>query len=109
MGTQMVLARRRHGVSRHNGHDGRDLNARLQSLRGDLGALQEDVRLLVTDMGAVASGQVQGAVRQTAKRVETWGNEQMPSMRKVVRSNPFAACAVAISAGALLGAMLFRR
>src|SRR4029078_13557698 len=105
----MVLARRRNGVRRHNGHEGGDLNARLKSLRGDLGALQEDVRLLVNDIGTVASDQVQGAVRQTAKRVETWGNEQMPSMRKVVRSNPFAACAVAISAGALLGAMLFRR
>ena len=101
-----MLARKKNGA---NAQNGKDLNARLKSLRQDLGALQDDVLGLVNEMGAAAGDQVQGAMRQTAGRVEDWGNEKLPNIRKIVRGNPFAACAVALSAGALLSAILFRR
>jgi ElaB/YqjD/DUF883 family membrane-anchored ribosome-binding protein len=99
----MAIARKKNGFGEHH------LDARLKSLREDLGALQSDVLGLMNEVGAAASDQVQGAMRETADRVENWGNEKLPSMGKIVRGNPFAACAVLLSAGAVLGAILSRR
>jgi ElaB/YqjD/DUF883 family membrane-anchored ribosome-binding protein len=111
----MVAARKRNSVSAHNGHAGRGLQARLKSLRGDMGALQDDVAGLVGDMGDAAGEQVQGAMsgalrsaRDTANRVEDWGNENMGGMRKMVRNQPFTSCVLALGMGAVLGFLLRR-
>jgi len=112
-----VAVNKRNGMSRHgqNGHGSHDLQVRLKSLRGDIGALQNDVAGLVGDVGDAASSRVQYAMsgamktaREASGRVESWGNENMHGLRKMVRSQPFTACAVAIGAGALLGFILRR-
>ena len=113
----MVAVNKRNGASTRgqNGHASRNLQARLHALRGDIGALQSDVAGLVGDVGDAASLQVQDAMsgamktaREASGRVETWGNDNMRGVRKMVRSQPFTACAIAIGAGALLGFILRR-
>jgi len=100
---------------RKNGRNGADVQARLNSVKADLDVLQQDVRGLVSDMGGVASEQVQGAVNgalesayETADRVGEWGNENLDGVRKAVRTQPLAACMISMSAGALIGALLLR-
>ena len=100
---------------RKNGRNGSDVQARLNSLRGDLDALQQDMRGLMTDMGGAATEQVQGAVNgaiesasEAVERVSDWSNENLDGVRQVVRMQPLAACAISMSAGALIGALLLR-
>ena len=111
----MVALRKRNGQT-GNGQGVHDLQARLHSLKGDFGALRKDMRGLVGDVGDAAGDKMQdtfgGAIRSArdaAGRVEDWGNKKLPRVRKMVRNQPFAACAIALCAGALLGAILFRR
>jgi ElaB/YqjD/DUF883 family membrane-anchored ribosome-binding protein len=105
------MARRK--KSNGNGHD---LAARLDSLRNDLSSLQKDLRGLLTDAGGAANEQVHDAVKgalsqveDVAERIEEWGNDSLDSVRDVVRSQPLAAVAISMSAGALLGALFLRR
>jgi len=113
----MPTARKRNGVAGADAHNAAaGLHARMQTLRGDLGALEKDLVGLLYDVGDAAGEQVQGAMKgamdsamEAADRVESWGSENMPKMRKVVRTKPFAACALALGAGALLSAILLRR
>jgi len=99
---------------RKNGRNGH-VRVRLMSLRGDLDALQHDMRGLANDVGDAASEQVQGAVNgaigsasQAADRVSEWSNENLDGVRQAVRTQPLAACALSISAGAIIGALLLR-
>jgi ElaB/YqjD/DUF883 family membrane-anchored ribosome-binding protein len=103
------MARRK---SKSNGHD---LQERLDALRGDLGALQKDLRGLLSDAGETANGQIHDAVRSAlrsvedvADRVEEWGSDNLDTVRDAVRSQPLAAVALSMSAGALLGALFLR-
>jgi ElaB/YqjD/DUF883 family membrane-anchored ribosome-binding protein len=87
----------------------------LNSLRGDLDALQQDMRGLVNDVGGVASEQVQEAVNGTIEsaseaieRVSDWSSENLDGVRQAVRMQPLAACALSMSAGAIIGALLLR-
>ncbi len=96
-----------------NGHD---LEARLHALRDDLGALQADLRGLLSDAGGAANGHMQDAVRNAlrsaedaAERIEEWGSDNLESVREMVRSQPLATVALSMSAGALIGALLLRR
>lgn len=100
---------------RRNGRNGADVQARLTSLRDDLDALQQDMRGLVNDVGGVASEQVQGAVNgaidsasEAVERVSEWSNENLDGVRQAVRTQPLAACALSMSAGAIIGALLLR-
>jgi ElaB/YqjD/DUF883 family membrane-anchored ribosome-binding protein len=99
-----------------NNGNGHDLQGRLDSLRDDLGSLQKDLRGLLSDAGGVANDQVHEAVKtalssveDVAERVEEWGNDNLDSVRDVVRAQPLAAIAISMSAGALLGALFMRR
>lgn len=98
-----------------NGHNARDVSARLNSMRSDLDALQENMRGLLNDVGGAAGDQVQGAMRNAAQsaqgavdRVEELGNDSLDGMRKTVRERPLSACALSIGAGALLAAFFAR-
>jgi ElaB/YqjD/DUF883 family membrane-anchored ribosome-binding protein len=98
-----------------NGRNSTDVQARLNSLRGDLDALQQDMRGLVNDVGGVASEQVQEAVNgaiesasEAVERVSDWSNENLNGVRQAVRMQPLAACAISMSAGAIIGALLLR-
>jgi hypothetical protein len=109
--THFMIMRRR-----KNGHNGHDVSARLNSMRADVEALQENMRGLLNDVSGAAGDQVQGAMRNAVKagqsavdRVEALGNESLDGMRKTVRGRPLVACALSIGAGALLGAVFLRR
>lgn len=100
---------------RSNGN-GHDLQKRLNSLRDDLGALQDDLRGLLHDAGNSANEQVHAAVKgalsqveDVADQIEEWGSDNIESVRDVVRSQPLAAVALSMSAGALIGALFLRR
>jgi ElaB/YqjD/DUF883 family membrane-anchored ribosome-binding protein len=100
---------------RRNGRNSTDVQARLNSLRGDIDALQQDMRGLVNDVGGAASEHVQEAVNgaiesasEAVERVSDWSNENLDGVRQVVRMQPLAACAISMSAGAIIGALLLR-
>jgi hypothetical protein len=87
----------------------------LSSLREDLDALQTDVRGLMSDVGDVATDQVNSVVNgaidtatDTVDRVSEWGNDNLEGVRQVVRTQPLAACVLSMSAGAIIGALLLR-
>jgi len=93
-----------------------EVQARLNALRSDFGALQRDIRGLVGDVVARreiqdAVGAVGGALQtaqQQVDRFEEWGSENLGGVRKVVRDQPLAACVLSLSAGAIIGALLMR-
>ena len=80
------------------------MQSRLNSLRADFDALQQDVRGLASDVGDAASEQVQGAM----DLVTEWGSENLTTVRSAVKTQPLAACMLSMSAGALIGALLLR-
>jgi ElaB/YqjD/DUF883 family membrane-anchored ribosome-binding protein len=103
------------GRRKKNRHNMRDVSARLNSMRSDLDALQENMRGLLSDVGGAADDQIQGAIRNAAQsaqgavdRVGEWGNDSFDGMRKTVRGRPLSACALSIGAGALLAALFSR-
>ena len=100
---------------RKSNSNGSEVQARINALRADLDALQKDMRGLVSDVGDVASKEVQGAMggaihsaQEAAERLEDWGNENLDGVRDAVRTQPLAACVLSMSAGALIGALLLR-
>ncbi len=99
-----------------NGHSGKEVQQRIDALRDDLENLQADMRGLFYDAGNEAQARVNGLVidaKQYAKgkasEVEEWGEENVETVRKSVRTQPLAACAISMSAGALIGALFLRR
>ena len=105
------MARRR----RNNGN-GHDLQDRLDALRDDLGALQKDLRGLLSDAGDAANGQVHSAVKGALRsvedvtdRIEEWGSGQSGKRARCGAQQPLAAVALSMSAGALIGALFLRR
>jgi hypothetical protein len=58
-----------------------------------------------------ASGWCSDAIEvasDAAGNVGEWGNESLDGARKVVRARPLAACALSLSAGAIIGLLLMR-
>ena len=109
----MAVARRRRRA-KTNGN-GRDVQTRLESLRADLDALQQDMRGLVSDVGTMAGDQVQGAMngamesaQDVVDRLNDWNHDNLDGVRGAVRSQPLAACMLSMSAGAVIGALLLR-
>lgn len=87
------------------------MQSRLNSLRADFDALQNDVRGLASDVGDAASTQVQDIMSDaidTVDRVSEWSTENLNGVRSAVKSQPLAACMLSMSAGALIGALLLR-
>ncbi|GEM_PF-2554970 len=94
----------------------RDLQARLDALRADLRALQNDMRGLANGVGDAASDRVAEMLRtteemasQVADEFGDWTNDNLASLRGAIREQPLLACGLAMSAGAILGALLLRR
>ena len=77
---------------------------RLNSLRADFDALQDDMRGLATDVGDAATEHVTDAV----DRVTEWSTENLNGVRTAVKTQPLAACMLSMSAGAIIGAWLLR-
>lgn len=92
--------------------DTRNLESRLKSLRGSIGALQDDVAGLMGDVGDYAGSQMRGAVKSAhlaVDRAETWGNDNLHDVRELVREQPLKAFAIAAGIGVLASFILFRR
>jgi ElaB/YqjD/DUF883 family membrane-anchored ribosome-binding protein len=105
----------------------RPVGDRLDALVADLEALQSDVRNLAQGLGDEANERVTSALRMAEERVasavraaedvaedaidqaEIWAEENIDTLRERVRSQPVAACLVAMGAGALFGALFLRR
>ena len=92
------------------------LEDRLDALRSDLEALQGDMKGLAGAAGDVASERVTEMLRNTedmadqiTAQVEDWATDHVDTLRETVREQPVLALALAVSAGALLGAILLRR
>ncbi len=99
---------------RRKNSNGSEVQARLSALRADFGALQKDIRGLVSDVVATKDGAVGAvgnalhSVQEQAGRLEEWGSENLAGVRDRVRSQPLAACVISLSAGAIIGALLSR-
>ena len=92
------------------------LEERLEALRADLEALQDDMKGLAGGVGDMASERVTEMLRQTedmadqiTAQVEDWATDNVATLRETVREQPILAIALAMSAGALLGAIFLRR
>ncbi len=101
--------------SRKKGKNGHDLDARISALKGDFDSLQHNVRELLNTLGHEASSGLANAteaVTETAgsavEQVETWSEAGAESVRGAIRTQPLAAVALSMGAGALIGSLLRR-
>lgn len=92
------------------------LEDRLDALRGDLEALQADMKGLAGGVGDAATARLNEMLRNTedmadqiTSQVEDWTNDNAEHLRETVREQPLVAIAIAMGIGALLGAILLRR
>ena len=83
-------------------------DAHLDDLKKDLAALQRDMLRLIDKVGASAGDQIAAASNGAAHRVEEWAGESTNSVREMIRSQPLAAIALSMSAGAALSLFLRR-
>lgn len=102
-------------VARKKPKNGSELNARVSALKDDFDSLQQNVRELLNSLGHEASSGLAGAteaateaVGDAAERVETWSEAGAESVRGAIRTQPLAAIALSMGAGALLGSLLRR-
>jgi ElaB/YqjD/DUF883 family membrane-anchored ribosome-binding protein len=86
----------------------RDIRTRLDALRTDFLALQEDMRGLAEGVGDAASDVVH-TTNRAAENALDWTNDNIGSLQDSVRKQPLAAVVLSMSAGALVGALLSRR
>jgi hypothetical protein len=82
--------------------------ARLQALKGDFEALQRDMRLLLDAVGVEAGQRVTAATNGAAHQVEEWASDGVETVRESIRTQPLAAIALSMSAGAVLSSLLRR-
>lgn len=104
----------------------KDLDKRLDALRSDLDALQDDTKGLAIDAVDVAGSRARDAVHAAeglaeralrlaeetasgmASDVEAWTNDNLDTARDRVREQPLAALLVSLGIGAILGALVLR-
>lgn len=103
--------------------NGQGVEGQIKAIRSDLEALQRDLKGLASGGVALAEGQAMEVAHAAAERaqdlkdraqdlveeLENWGLESIEDVRDSVRSQPLAACALSMGAGALVGALLLRR
>jgi len=95
--------------------NGSELEMRLKALREDFDSLQHDMRELLSTLGNEAShrvGQVTESASEAAStaahQVETLAEEGTETVREAIKAQPFAAIALSMGAGALIGSLLRR-
>ena len=82
--------------------------AKFDQLHSDLKTLRKDARQLANGVGEAADSAVQVA-GQARDDVGKWATGNVRTVRDSVRGQPLTACLVSLGAGALLGALFFRR
>jgi hypothetical protein len=88
--------------------NGADSAAHLNNLKKDLDTLQRDMRLLVERVASTTSERIASTANGAATDVEEWASDGVESVRDMIRSQPLAAIAVSMSAGAALSFLLRR-
>lgn len=94
---------------------GSELDARIAALKQDFDSLQHDMRELLGSLGQEASDRVSRVTEQAgevassaAEQVETFAEEGTETVREAIKAQPFAAIALSMGAGALIGTLLRR-
>ncbi len=102
-------------VRRKNGNGGNEVDARIRALKADFDELQKDMRKLAESLGDAATngvsdmaGSAQRAASDAAEQVELYAEQGVDSVRGAIREQPFAAIALSMGAGALIGSLLRR-
>lgn len=103
------------------------IEARIEALRSELGALQQDMKGLAGDVGAAADERLTGALRavevlaaqalqlaqdaatDAVDNAEQWADDRLDTVRSAIRSRPLYALALSMGAGAIIGAACNRR
>ena len=87
----------------------------LSGLSNDFDSLQQNIRQLIGSLGEDAATGVANAATSAGETLqdaeaslETWSGARAESLRGAIRTQPFAAIALSVGAGALLGTMLRR-
>lgn len=95
--------------------NGSDVDARIRALKNDFDALQKDMRKLVDSLGTAAgngvSDMADSATRvasDAAEQVELYAEQGVEGVRGAIREQPFAAIALSMGAGAIIGSLLRR-
>ncbi|HEY1612551.1 MAG TPA: hypothetical protein VGF97_02515 [Rhizomicrobium sp.] len=82
--------------------------AEFDALQSDFQALQKDARRLADGIGHATTGALH-SVGDAYGDAEEWTSRNVHSLKGSVRRQPLAACALSMTAGALLTALFFRR
>ena len=86
----------------------RKIEERVDALKSDFDSLQQNLRGLAT--GAQEAVRARTAdLLKNSEDLEEWTNENVDSLRDMIREQPLASCILSLSAGALLGALMLRR
>jgi ElaB/YqjD/DUF883 family membrane-anchored ribosome-binding protein len=95
--------------------NGGEMDARVSALKEDFDSLQQNVRELLNRLGHEASSGLASATEaageaasDAVQQVETWSEAGAESVRGAIRTQPLAAIALSMGAGALLGSYLRR-
>jgi ElaB/YqjD/DUF883 family membrane-anchored ribosome-binding protein len=102
-------------AARKKSKNGNDLDARVSALKGDFDSLQNNVRELLNSLGqeastgfASATEAAGDAASDAAEQVGSWSEAGAESVRGAIRTQPLAAIALSMGAGALIGSLLRR-
>jgi ElaB/YqjD/DUF883 family membrane-anchored ribosome-binding protein len=113
--TEIIAMAYSRSTSRKKSKNGSDLDARVNALKEDFDSLQQNVRELLNSLGHEASAGLSSvseaatdAASNAAEQVETWGEAGTESVRGAIRTQPLAAIAISMGAGALIGSWLRR-
>jgi len=95
--------------------NGRQFDARITELQEDFQSLQSAFGSLLDHMAQDTSESMTGAAKaagdtiyDVADQVETWSEAGTETVRGAIRTQPLAAIALSMGAGALLGAYMRR-
>lgn len=80
------------------------LEARLKSLQSEFTQIQKEMQKMASD-GATS---VSNAASAAGEQIEEWAEEGTDTVRDAIRAQPFAAIALSMGAGAIIGSFLRR-
>jgi ElaB/YqjD/DUF883 family membrane-anchored ribosome-binding protein len=80
------------------------LETRLKTLQSEFAQIQKEMRKLADD----GVTNVSHAASAAGEQIEEWAEEGTDTVREAIRAQPFAAIALSMGAGAIIGSFLRR-
>jgi methyl-accepting chemotaxis protein len=80
------------------------LESRIKTLQSEFNEIQKEMRKLASE-GATS---VTNAASAAGEQIEEWAEEGTDTVRDAIRAQPFAAIALSMGAGAIIGSFLRR-